>query len=93
MKSDHRPKDNTFGGVFSLAGVDKPGIYQVTASEEAWIEVSPDGKSVARALAHSGMNDCPGLRKSVRFEINGPASIQISNAASPTIDLAIAPAD
>jgi hypothetical protein len=64
----------------------------VTASEEARIDIAANGK-IERALGHTGTRDCPGMRKSVRFQISGPVSIQISNAASRTLDLAIAPAN
>jgi hypothetical protein len=41
----------------------------------------------------SGQKNCPGVRKSVRFSLAaGAATVQISNAASATIQLAIAPA-
>lgn len=92
-QSSHTPRAGTFGGVFSVADAEAGKVYQITASEEAWIDVSTDGHSVARSVAHSGVPDCPGLRKSVRFEMTGPASVQISNASSRTIGLAIAPAN
>ena len=41
----------------------------------------------------SGQKNCPGVRKSVRFDLAaGPATVQISNAPSASIQLAIAPA-
>ncbi|MBV8849561.1 MAG: molybdate ABC transporter substrate-binding protein [Methylobacteriaceae bacterium] len=92
-KSDRKLKEGTFGGVFPVAALDKPGLHQITASDEAWIDVSPDGKSVAPSVAHSSAKNCPGLRKSVRFDLSGPVSIQIMNAPSRTLDLAIAPAN
>lgn len=91
--TDHKPKQGTYGGVFSVQSLDKGGLYQITTSDEAWIDVSSDAKNVMPSVAHSGSKSCPGLRKSVRFEINGPVSIQISNAASRKLDLAIAPAN
>lgn len=42
------------------------------------------------SAAHSGVKDCPGLRKSVRFKIgDAPVVLQISVAPADTIKVAI----
>ncbi len=89
-----RPKTaDSYGGVISLANLAKAGIYQVTLSAEAWIDVIQAGKAAASA-AHTGKRDCADVRKSVRFELEpGPVTIQVSGAAAAQIKLAVLPAE
>jgi hypothetical protein len=89
---ERAPKAGTFGAVLKSA-IGKPGLYQITLSDEAWIDVVQNGASV-KSSNFSGQKACPGVRKSVRFDLaTGPATVQISNAESPKITLAIAPAE
>jgi len=73
----------------SLPAPDRPGLYQVTASGDAWIDVVQDGRFV-KSVGSTGRRDCPGLRKSLRFELHpAPFVIQVSGVASETITLAV----
>ena len=86
------PTPGTYGGVLK-SEIGKAGLYQVTLSDEAWVDVVQNGARV-KSSGFSGQKACPGVRKSVRFDLAaGPASLQISNAQSPKINLAIAPAE
>jgi hypothetical protein len=88
---ERAPKPGTFGATLSVA-IDKPGAYQVTMSDEAWLDVVQAGAEV-KSSAFSGQKDCPGVRKSVRFDLAaGPATVQISNAAAAAINVALEPA-
>src|SRR5215471_11856098 len=58
---------NGYGGVITLPPM-RPGLYQVTLSEDGWIDVIQDGRALT-AEAHTGRRDCSGLRKSVRFQL------------------------
>jgi ABC-type tungstate transport system permease subunit len=63
--------------------------YGVMLSDEAWIDVIQDGKFL-RSIGSSGRSDCPGLRKSVRFELKPePFVLQLSGVISETIVVAI----
>lgn len=68
----------------------KPGIYQVTLSEEVSMDIVHNGR-----YAHpdgTRRSECPGLRKSVRFELGGTSFfLQISGAASDSIAVAFGP--
>ena len=87
IPSDRPTKPDTFSG-FVTATVPAAGTYQVTLSDEAWIDVSQDGRSTLKPAAHSGKAGCPGVRKSVRFALDaGPVTIEISRAAGPQIKL------
>jgi hypothetical protein len=78
-----------FGGAIRFPAPDKPGIYQVTLSDEAWIDVVQDGR-YARSVGSTGRGDCPGLRKSVRLELGTtPFVLQFSGVAMDTIVVAI----
>jgi len=84
---------NTFGGAISFAGIPTAGLYQVTLSDEGWIDVIQDGRAL-HAEAHTGKRDCPGVRKSVRFHLSAaPTVIQLSGVAAATIRIAIRPAE
>jgi len=78
-----------FGGAIRFPGLEKPGIYQVTLSEEAWIDVVQDDR-YARSVGSTGRGDCPGLRKSVRLDLGAaPFVLQISGVTSDSIAVAI----
>ena len=69
--------------------MDKPGIYQVTLSEEAWIDVVQDDR-YARSVGSTGRGDCPGLRKSVRLDLAAaPFVLQISGVTSESVAVAV----
>jgi hypothetical protein len=92
LPPERRPKAERWsGGMLRFSAPDKAGIYQVTSSEEAWIDVVQDGR-YARSVGSSGRSDCPGLRKSVRFELTAaPFVVQISGMTSESVVIAIGP--
>lgn len=87
---ERKPRaERWFGGAIRFPGLEKPGIYQVTLSEEAWIDVVQDGR-YARSVGSTGRGDCPGLRKSVRLDLGAaPFVLQISGVTSDSITVAI----
>jgi hypothetical protein len=90
---EHKPEPGSFGAVFKLPSLDKAGTYQVTLSDEGWIDVIQGGASV-KSGAFSGRKGCPGLRKSVRFDLQpGPVILQVSGVKAGTINVAVGPAD
>ncbi|SFM81358.1 hypothetical protein [Methylobacterium pseudosasicola] len=87
VPSERPAKPDTFSG-FVTTTVPAAGTYQVTLSDEAWIDVSQDGSSTLKPTSISGKAGCPGVRKSVRFALDaGPVTIEISRAAGPQIKL------
>ena len=92
LPPERAPKPGTFGAALKLDRVDKPGGYQITLSDEAWLDVVQAGARV-KSTGFSGQKDCPGVRKSVRFDLQaGPATIQVSNAGTNALNLALEPA-
>jgi hypothetical protein len=85
-------KPGGFGATLALANIDKAGSYEITLSDEGRIDAVQDN-ALVKSTDYSGQKDCPGIRKSVRFDLKtGPLTVQISNAPAAAIDLAIAPA-
>jgi hypothetical protein len=88
-----KKKDDGFAGLVTFAAPERPGLYQVTLSAEGWIDLVQDGKALGSA-DHSGVKNCPGLRKSVRFDVGGaPLALQISGAPGDSIKVAIRPVE
>src|SRR5258707_5253750 len=94
MPPGRKPKaEHWFGGIVRLPAVARPGIYQVSVSDEAWIDVIQDGR-YARSIGSTGRSDCPGLRKSVRFELNAsPFGVQLSGVTTEMIAIAVSRSD
>jgi hypothetical protein len=90
LPPERKPKsENWFGGGIRLPAPEKPGSYQVTLSQEAWIDVIQDGR-YARSIGSTGRSDCSGLRKSVRFEFDAtPFSVQLSGVTTDIVVVAI----
>ena len=85
--------DARFGGTLAFAAPEKPGVYQVTLSSEGWIDLVQNGATL-KAADHSGVKDCPGLRKSVRFNVGAePIALQISGAPTNSIKVAVRPVE
>jgi hypothetical protein len=87
------PKEDSFGGVVTIASVPKAGAYQATLSGEGWVDMIQNGKALA-FTAETGKEGCPGVRKSLRFDLEaGPLTIQLSGVPSAQIKLAILPVE
>jgi hypothetical protein len=93
MPPERKPKvDHWYGGALYFPAPAKAGLYQITLSNEAWIDLVQNGK-YARSIGHSGRGDCPGLRKSVRFELAAtPFTLQISGTDKEKIGLVVSQA-
>ena len=87
---ERKARDGSLGAVVAVADL-PAGLYQITLSQEAWIDVVENG-AIVKSVDFSGNKDCPGVRKSVRFDLPaGPATVQIGNAEAPKLSLAILP--
>jgi hypothetical protein len=89
---ERAPKEGTFAGFATFKSPPKAGRYTISLSAAGWIDVVQDGQFL-RSVTSSGVRDCEGIRKSVKFEIPAkPFVIQISGVEADTINLAILPA-
>lgn len=59
--------------------------------DEAWVDVVQNG-GYGRSIGSTGRSDCPGLRKSVRFDVaSNPIVLQISGASVDVISIVVSP--
>ena len=76
-------------GMVRLPALAKPGIYQITLSDDAWIDVIQSGR-YARSVGSTGRGDCPGVRKSVRLDLDAsPVVLQVSGVSPDAITITI----
>jgi hypothetical protein len=81
--------DNGFGGAVTFPTIERSGIYQITLSEDAWLDIIQNGQ-FARSVGSSGRRDCPGLRKSVRLELmKAPFVLQLSGVSSDSVKVSV----
>ena len=86
-------KDGTFAGFASFKTSPKAGIYTISLSAGAWIDVSQDGHFL-KPKAFSGATDCDGIRKTMKYELSAsPFVLQVSGAKEESISIAILPAE
>lgn len=92
MPPERKPKaEHWFGAAVHFPAPPLPGIYQVTLSDEAWIDVV-QSRRYAHAVGNTGRSDCPGVRKSLRLELSGESFVlQLSGVASDTINVSLHP--
>lgn len=93
MPPERKPRTEQWhGGWLQFPALPKSGIYQITLSEEAWIDVIQNG-GYARSVGSTGRSDCPGVRKSLRLDLDASAfMLQLSGVSTDTIVAAISPA-
>jgi hypothetical protein len=87
LPPERAPREpGALGGVVRVS-VPEAGLYRVTLDAEGWLDVVQNGAHRG-ADAFTGVRECPGLRKSVKFRLEaGEAAIQVTGTA-PTIGLA-----
>ena len=86
-----KPKDGTFGAVLKTPPIAVAGPYQITTSDEVWIDVIQDGRAL-KSTAFTGERDCPNGRKSVRFDLAaGQATVEFSGATATSLKVDLLP--
>jgi hypothetical protein len=89
---ERAPKEGTFAG-FASVKILKAGIYTVSLSTGAWIDLVQDGHNL-KPKAFSGATDCDGIRKTVKFELSAsPFVLQVSGTKDNSISIAILPSE
>ncbi|MFK4511019.1 hypothetical protein LPJ38_07825 [Bradyrhizobium daqingense] len=88
---ERAPKDGTFAGFTSIKAP-KAGLYTVSLSAGAWVDVVQDGHFL-KPVAFSGATDCAGIRKTIKYELSGqPFVLQVSGAKENSLSIEILPA-
>ncbi len=90
MPPERKPRTEQWhGGMVRLPALAKAGIYQITLSDDAWVDVIQNGR-YARSVGSTGRGDCPGVRKSVRLDLDArPVVLQVSGVAPDAITITI----
>ena len=94
LPPERSPKQpHSYAGAIDFKAAATEGDYRISLPEAVWVDVVQDGK-LLRSTGFTGSDNCPGIHKSVRFHL-GPSAltVQISNAISSSIAVAITPAD
>ena len=90
---ERAPKDGTFAGFASFKAPAKAGLYTISLSAGAWIDLVHDGHNL-KPKAFSGATDCDGIRKTMKYELSAaPFVLQISGARDNALSVAILPAE
>jgi hypothetical protein len=90
---ERAPKEGTFAGFTSFKNPPKAGIYTVSLSAGAWVDVVQDGH-LLKPKAFSGATDCDGIRKTMKYEISAnPFVLQVSGTKENSISIAILPSE
>ena len=90
---ERAPKEGTFAGFVSVKAPPQAGLYSISLSSGGWLDVVQNG-SFLKPKAHSGVTDCDGIRKTVRFELSAaPFVLQVSGTRENSISIAILPAE
>ena len=92
-RPERAPKDGTFAGFASFKTAPKAGIYTISLSAGAWVDVVQDGHSL-KPVAFSGATDCDGIRKTMKYELSAkPFVLQVSGAKENSVSIAILPSE
>jgi len=86
-------KDGTFAGFASFKTAPKAGIYTISLSSGAWVDVVQGGHFL-KPKGFSGATDCDGIRKTMKYELSAsPFVLQVSGARDNSISIAILPSE
>jgi len=90
---ERAPREGTFAGFASFKTAPKAGIYTVSLSAGAWIDVIQDGHAL-KPRGFSGATDCDGIRKTMKYQISAsPFVLQISGVRDNAVSVAILPSE
>jgi len=93
LPPERQPSPNSYSGEVAFFGVPKPGLYQVTVSDVASIDVFENGARLKR-VAQMRVENCPGIGRSARFDL-APGDlvlVELTDAAKNSIKVAFAEA-
>jgi hypothetical protein len=86
-------KEGTFAAYINFKDAPKAGLYTISLSSGAWIDVVQDGHAL-KPKGFSGATDCEGIRKTMKYQMSAsPFVLQISGARKNAISVAILPSE
>jgi hypothetical protein len=82
---------DSYAGFINAPAVPKPGTYRVALSAPAWIDVIQNGHTL-QSTGFSGVRDCPGIAKSVKFELTAaPFVVELSGTTAHNLTFVVTP--
>lgn len=88
LVAPERGRDDGFGGIVTLQWI-AAGRYQVTLTDDAWIDVVQDERRLS-VLASVRRTDCPGIRLSLQVELDSkPLTLQFGGAEVRRLGIAV----
>jgi len=85
------PKSGGYAGYINAPAVPQSGLYRVTLSAPAWIDVVQNGQAL-QSTAFSGAGGCAGLAKSVKFELTAaPFAVELSGTTAHSLTFVVTP--
>lgn len=86
---ERQPRAHTPHAAYLTMAAPAAGLYQVTLSAPAWIDLVQVGAAL-KPVAFTGANGCPGVRKSVRFRLKAePFTLEVSDVSADTIAVVV----
>jgi hypothetical protein len=90
---ERTPKEGTFAAYINFKNAAKAGVYTISLSTGAWIDVVQDGHAL-KPSGFSGATDCDGIRKTMKYQLSAsPFVLQISGARENAMSVAILPSE
>jgi len=93
LPPERQPSPDSYSGEVTFFGVPKPGAYQITVSDDAWIDVFENGARLKR-IAQTSAQNCRGIGRSARFDL-APGDlvlVELTGAPNKSIKVAFAEA-
>jgi hypothetical protein len=91
MPPERAPKEGTLAGFATFNKVAKAGVYTISLSAGAWVDVVQGGHFL-KPQGFSGATDCDGIRKTMKYDLSaGPFVLQVSGVKESPISIAILP--
>ena len=93
LPPERAPKEGTFAGFTSIKNAVKAGLYTISLSTGAWVDIVQDDHFL-KPKALSGATDCDGIRKTMKYEFSDKQFVlQISGAKGNSISIVILPSE
>ena len=93
MPPERAPKEGTLAGFAKFIKLTKAGVYTISPSAGAWVDVVQDGHFL-KPQGFSGATDCDGIRKTMKYELSAsPFVLQVSGTKESAISIAILPSE
>ena len=93
MPPERAPKEGTLAGFATFKSVAKAGVYTISLSAGAWVDVVQGGHFL-KPRGFSGATDCDGIRKTMKYELSAsPFVLQVFGVKESAISIAILPSE